>query len=168
MLLIFLSAHALSQTLHKNQLRLGATFSPALFKNYSIAYLHAEAEYFLENQISIRSDADLMIGSINNKKLLSNNRSICIGAAYNFLLTNQLNAFIALQPGINILKLNTLNANRQISPIASATGGLGFYPLKHLHVFLNLKFVQGIFANPKNPVFDYFECRANIGMGLQF
>lgn len=129
----------------KGTIKAMATLSPSKIfsKNLSPFYLHVNLEYYLENKISVSSDAYYFLGDMSKGKTIFNfHHSVFFGANYHFINGNN-DVYLGLHPGISITELKYYSQYVSINPLISITAGYNFYLNKFFHFFIQIRSVYG-------------------------
>lgn len=174
------------QFIHKHLVRVDASIVKGymLKENFQTVHLNGNAEYYTDNKISIRADANYMLGSIgltSDSIGLDKNSSVLLGASYHFHTNGHFDPYFIFQPGIaytssykqNNTSLITMNEipektryNGTLSPIATAGLGFNYYFQRFAHLFLETRYVYGQhLSNAPSPI-SLQELRITFGLGF--
>lgn len=171
------------QFIHKHLLRADASIVKGylLKENFQTVHVNGNLEYYADNKISIRGDANYMLGSSGltaDSIGLNNNISVLLGAAYHFHTKGHFDPYFIFQPGIAYttsykqFDLSTNDARSKIkykaamSPIATAGLGFNYYFQRFAHLFLETRYVYGQhLSNAPTPI-SLQELRITFGLGF--
>ncbi len=151
-------------------------------------YVNGNAEYYIDNKISVRGDANFLLGSSELSKNyigFKDNHSIGLGLVYHLKTKNHFDPYFIFQPSIayssSYLDVNkaphVMNAdgtyptnNIYYSPVLSplATCGLGFnyYFQRFAHLFMETRYIYGQhLSNAPSPL-SLEEIRITFGLGF--
>jgi len=149
-------------------LRMQATISPGFMVKPSISniYLHGDIEYYLEENISLRSDIYYFLNTVNNYKPFKFNQSLFTGVVYHFRSQAQFDPYLGVQPGIAFTqtKKYELLTNEIIN---SKTGGFNYYAAKYFHLFISARYIHGEHLSDLSPI-QLDEFRISFGLGWNF
>ncbi|MDF2437291.1 MAG: hypothetical protein K0Q95_1667 [Bacteroidota bacterium] len=180
-----LSAQESSQFIHKHLMRADASVvaGTMYMHNLSNVYLNGNLEYYLDNTISIRGDANYLLGSSGTTEdlmHLKDNISVMLGLAYHFKTNNHLDPYFIFQPGVAYVSsyssislapssdkdLNTRNYKGSLSPLSSFGFGANYYFQRFAHLFVEGRYVHGRhLSQAPSPIF-LNELRITFGLGF--
>jgi hypothetical protein len=187
--LIFFSSFLFAQQedqqfIHKHLLRADASIVKGymLKEDFQTVHLNGNLEYYTDNRISIRGDANYMLGSnglTSDSIGLLNNISVMLGASYHFHTKGHFDPYFILQPGFAYTSsYKDLNGgfvketsqkkyyNGAISPLATAGLGFNYYFQRFAHLFLETRYVYGQhLSNAPSPI-SLQEVRITFGLGF--
>lgn len=145
-------------------------------------HVNGNAEYYIDNKISVRGDATYLLGSSGLSKDsvgFRDNHSIGLGLVYHFKTKSHFDPYFIFQPSVaytSSYKQNYIddatnlrerkNFDGVLSPLA--TGGLGFnyYFQRFAHLFMETRYVYGNhLSNAPNPL-SLEELRITFGLGF--
>ncbi len=145
-------------------------------------HVNGNAEYYIDNKISVRGDATYLLGSSGLSKDsvgFRDNHSIGLGLVYHFKTKSHFDPYFIFQPSVaytSSYKQNYIddatnlrerkNFDGVLSPLA--TGGLGFnyYFQRFAHLFMETRYVYGNhLSNAPNPL-SLEEFRITFGLGF--
>jgi hypothetical protein len=150
------------------------TISPSksLSSKNSYFYLHGLLEGYLSKKISVSGDGYFYQGMINEARSDFNyNYSLFFGFARHFT-KNNLDFYIACQPGVMITKINPPfdffwdNTKTAVNPAFSTSLGINYYVGKYMHLFAQTRLVLAEHNTdyPKN----ISDLRFSAGLGFNF
>ena len=169
------------QFIHKGLLRAQATISPGiLLKGSSTISIHGGLEYYVADNVSIRSDGYYFLKDDQN--IFSLNQSIFSGASYHFKTKNHFDPYFSFAPGISITKRNSYSAfleclvapcpgqinfydNTAINPLLSSVVGFNFYFERWFHLFGEARYITGKYISNTAPPLSLNELRFSFGLG---
>lgn len=160
-----------SPIVQKGLLQIQPTVSPGylFLEDETTVYFRANMEYFINNRISLRTDAYVYFGSQSDTNLLSKNHSAFLGVSYHFTKKNT-DVFLGFQPGIAFSETNPLltgiNDDIRVSPLLSLSIGVNQYLNRFLHFFLNTQYVHGKHVPVYTEVVSLNEFRFTMGLGF--
>ncbi len=166
-----------SRFVHQGLIRTQATISLGMMRDDARnMYLHGDLEYFMHENVTVRSDAYFYLGATSDYEPLKLNHSLFVGAMYHFPTNNRFDPYVGVQPGIayaqRILPYtdvqgNTLYSNTTFNPLISGTVGANYYGSKWFHVFVNARMVRGKLLSDVAPK-HLDEFRISFGLGFNF
>lgn len=145
-------------------------------------HLNGNAEYYIDNKISVRGDATILLGSNGLSKDsigFKDNHSIGLGIVYHFKTKSHFDPYFIFQPSIaytSSYKLNYVddatnlkerkNFDGVLSPLGTAGLGFNFYFQRFAHLFLETRYVYGQhLSNAPSPL-SLQEMRVTFGLGF--
>jgi hypothetical protein len=159
------------QFIHKHLLRADASIVKGymLKEDFQSVLLNGNLEYYTDNKISIRGDANYMLGSIglsSDSIGLNNNISVLLGASYHFHTKGHFDPYFIFQPGIAYTSsykdfnggfVNEAEHKKQysgsLSPLATAGLGFNYYFQRFAHLFLETRYIYGQhLSNAPDPI----------------
>lgn len=176
-----------SQFIHKHLIRADASIVKGylLTEDFQTVHLNGNAEYYMDNKVSIRGDANYMLGSsgINADSIgLENNISVLLGASYHFHTNGHFDPYFILQPGIaytssykelmqppyNIVPSGPIRKNYGgvMSPIGTLGFGVNYYFQRFAHLFLETRYVYGQHVSQAPSPLSLQELRITFGLGF--
>lgn len=167
------------QFIHKGILRAQATISPGMLlkENVSTISIHGNLEYYVADNVSIRSDSYYSLQSENNP--FEFNHSLSTGVSYHFKTKNHFDPYLAFQPGLawsqrkNIIcgddptfvpcfdKTYKASAN----PLISSAIGFNFYFQRVFHLFAEARYLAGKHLSDDTTSLSLNELRFSFGLG---
>jgi hypothetical protein len=165
---------ALSQdtaVVRRGLLQIQPTVAPGyLFSAQTLTmYFRANTEYFVHQNVSLRTDAYIYFGSQEKTDLLKNNHSAFLGASYHLIRKNTAFCF-GFQPGIAFSETNSQLTGKskdlRVSTLISFTTGVNQYLNKFLHFFFNLQYVTGTHVPLYSEPVSLNEFRFTMGLGF--
>jgi hypothetical protein len=184
----FLSAQLENgQYIHRHLVRADASIVPGyIFKdNLKNIHLNGNLEYYLDHKISIRGDANYMLGSsglTEDSMHLQDNISIMLGSVLHFPTNSHFDPYFILQPGIaytssyydptggNVLQDEAdgkiYRYKGSLSPLASVGLGFNYYFQRFAHLFLETRYVYGQHLSSAPSPVSLEELRITFGLGF--
>lgn len=174
------------QFIHKHLVRADASIVPGYMINsfLSNVHLNGNIEYYMDNKVSIRGDANYMLGSsgLTDRSMgLKNNASVMLGAVFHFPTKNHFDPYAIIQPGFayssSYKQLNTATADfapgedrvyykGAISPLGSAGIGFNYYFQRFAHLFMETRYVHGQYLSDAPSPVSLNELRFTFGLGF--
>lgn len=145
-------------------------------------HVNGNAEYYIDNKISVRGDATYLLGSSGLSKDslgFRDNHSIGLGLVYHFKTKSHFDPYFIFQPSVaytSSYKQNYIddatnlrerkNFDGVLSPLA--TGGLGFnyYFQRFAHLFMETRYVYGRHLSSAPSPLSLEELRVTFGLGF--
>jgi hypothetical protein len=175
------------QFIHKHLVRADASIvSGYIFKdNLKNVHLNGNLEYYMDNKISIRGDANYLLGSngwTEDSMHLKDNISIMLGSAFHFHTNNHFDPYFILQPGIAYTSSyydafpgrssedpsakRIYNYRGSLSPLASMGFGFNYYFQRFAHLFFETRYVHGQHLSEAPSPVSLQELRVTFGLGF--
>ena len=165
------------QFIHKGLLRAQATISPGiLLKGSSTISVHGGLEYYVADNVSIRSDGYYFLKDDQN--IFSLNHSIFSGASYHFKTKNHFDPYFALEPGIAVTKKTQSmfdcvqgtfgcpsTGGTSTNPLISSAVGFNFYFQSWFHLFAEARYLSGKHLSNARTPRSLNELRFSFGLG---
>jgi len=190
--LLFLSSLLVAQLqngqyIHRHLVRADASIvSGYIVKdNLKNVHLNGNLEYYMDNTISIRGDANYLLGSngwTEDSMHLKDNISIMLGGAYHFHTNNHFDPYVILQPGIAYTSSyydafpgsytedpsvkRIYNYRGSLSPLASVGFGFNYYFQRFAHLFAETRYVHGQHLSEAPGPISLQELRITFGLGF--
>jgi hypothetical protein len=174
-----------SQFIRKHLVRADASIVPGyIFKdNLQNVHLNGNLEYYADNKISIRGDANYMMGSTGHTKdsmKLKDYFSVMLGTSFHIATNNHFDPYFILQPGIAYTSsYYDSKAGRSdesegykkyytgtVTPLASAGLGFNYYFQRFAHLFLETRYVYGNHLSEAPSPISLQELRVTFGLGF--
>ncbi len=175
-----------TQFIHKHLVRADASIVAGfLFKeNISNVHIDGNAEYYMDNKVSIRGSASYMIGSDGltaDSVGLKDFHSIMLGGAYHFTTKGYFDPYFILQPGLSYTSSfkeladpssSTGDSPQRklydgvVSPIATAGLGFNYYFQRFAHLFVETRYVYGRHLSEAPSPVSLQELRITFGLGF--
>ncbi|MES2591710.1 MAG: outer membrane beta-barrel protein [Bacteroidota bacterium] len=186
-ILLMLSASSIAQQkdgqyIHQNLIRADVSIVAGymLKENFNNVHVNGNLEYYLDNKVSIRGDANFLLGStgINSDSMgLKDNHSLMLGGAYHFQTKNHFDPYFIIQPGFaytSSYKAPNPNSDEGkntyykgvISPLATAGLGFNFYFQRFAHLFMETRYVYGNHLSEAPHPLSLQEMRFTFGLGF--
>lgn len=169
------------QYIHKHLVRADASIvSGYMFsENISNVHVNGNLEYYMDNKVSIRGDANYLLGSngLSNDSIgLKDNVSVMLGAVFHMKTKGYFDPYFILQPGIAYTSsfrqnssgdpLNKKNYPGVITPLASAGLGFNYYFQRFAHLFLETRYIYGQHVSNAPSPLSIQEMRITFGLGF--
>lgn len=172
----------INPTAKKGLLRVQGTIS--FGKMFSLdannIYLHGDLEYFVENGFSVKSDIFYFLNSFNGNQPFRMNHSLFSGVMFHSKTTRNLVPYFGIQAGINFAEASDMCMGqpcvqivppepiaKAVNPLFSATAGMNYYSGKFFHLFIQTRYVAGVFSDNYNRA-NLGEIRLSFGLGFHF
>jgi hypothetical protein len=174
-----------SQYIHKHLVRADASIVPGYILNDNLqnVHLNGNLEYYADNKISVRGDANYMMGSTGYTKdsmKLKDYFSVMLGTSFHIATNNHFDPYFILQPGIAYTSsyYDSKAGSRDeiegvkkyyagaISPLASAGLGFNYYFQRFAHLFLETRYVYGTHLSEAPSPISLQELRVTFGLGF--
>jgi hypothetical protein len=148
------------------------TLSPttSLANKYDYFFLNGDIETYLNTKVSIIGEGFYFLNQLGNydSPNFDYNHSAFFGVNWHFTKKNN-DLFVGLQPGISITQLNTsntmsINTQKGINPLISASLGYNYYLHKNFHFFVQTKIVLG--QHFYDEIVNLNEFRLSAGLGF--
>jgi hypothetical protein len=128
--------------------------------------LHGVADLQVSKQLSLRGGAYLHAGEQGGSSGLAHNHTIVAGIAYHLLPEGAFDPYLALEPGIAVVR--TVDAHRdRIAPLFTAAVGARQYVGRTFHLLGEVRSISGRHLARTGPV-SLAELRFSVGLGLNF
>ncbi len=172
------------QYIHKHLVRVDASIvSGQQFNSIKNVYINGNAEYYLDNTISIRGDANYLMGSTGltaDSMGLKDNHSLMLGAVFHIQTKNHLDPYFILQPGIaytssyeqkyvageNETGTEKTYYSGVVSPLGSAGLGFNYYFQRFAHLFVETRYIYGQHLSTAPNPLSLQEFRITFGLGF--
>jgi hypothetical protein len=169
------------QYIQKHLVRADASIVSGYMFNDNIknVHLNGNLEYYLDNKVSIRGDANYMLGSsgISNDSIgLKDNVSVMLGAAFHIHTNGHFDPYFILQPGIAYASSYRQNYSGEftgknfypgvMSPIGSAGLGFNYYFQRFAHFFMETRYMYGQHVSNAPSPLSLQELRITFGLGF--
>jgi hypothetical protein len=169
------------QYIHKHLVRSDASIVSGYMFNENIknVYLNGNLEYYMDNKVSIRGDANYLLGSnglSNDSAGLKDNSSVMLGAVFHMNSKGYFDSYFILQPGIAYTSSYLQNnsgeqMNRKyypgvLSPLGSAGVGFNYYFQRFAHLFLETRYIYGQHVSRAPGPLSLQELRITFGLGF--
>jgi hypothetical protein len=174
------------QYIHKHLVRADASIAAGyMFKdNISNVHINGNLEYYMDNKISIRGDANWMAGSNGltaDSMGLKDYYSVMLGIVYHFHTNGHLDPYFILQPGFAYTSSfhqapavgiytqdNSPKTYYQgvISPLTTAGFGINYYFQRFAHLFIEARYVYGNHLSEAPTPMSLQELRITFGLGF--
>jgi hypothetical protein len=170
------------QYIHKHLVRAdGSIVAGYMFKdNLSNVHVNGNAEYYMDNKVSIRGDANYMLGSTGltaDSMGLKDYVSVMLGPVFHIHTNGHLDPYFILQPGIAYTSSFDKNYAdpridravpdmRAISPLGSAGLGFNYYFQRFAHLFVETRYVYGRHLSGAPHPVSLQELRITFGLGF--
>lgn len=174
------------QFIHKHLVRAdGSIVAGYMFKdNLSNVHLNGNLEYYFDNKVSLRGDANYMMGSSGLTKDsmgLHDNHSIMLGPVFHFHTNGHFDPYFIVQPGLAYTssfhqsqRYGTVNEEGAIktkyegvlSPLGSAGFGFNYYFQHFAHLFMETRYVYGRHLSQAPSPISLQELRITFGLGF--
>jgi hypothetical protein len=176
-----------SQYIHQHLVRADASIVRGYMFRSDLknVHLNGNLEYYLDNKISVRGDANYMLGSIGNTEefmFLKDDISVMLGCTYHFKTENHFDPYVIFQPGVaytsSYIDLSTSafeqgisvdgvrRYNGSLSPLASVGVGANYYFQRFAHLFLETRYVHGQHLSEAPSPISLDELRITFGLGF--
>ncbi|MFZ5552579.1 MAG: hypothetical protein ACOZCO_05655 [Bacteroidota bacterium] len=167
-------------TAEKGLLRFQGTI--AYGRMFSLAanniYLHGDMEYFPDNGFSVKSDIYFFLNSFSGDQPFKQHHSLFSGVMFHSKTESKFVPFAGIQAGINVAEASSMCLGQPciqttppeplevtLSPLVSATAGLNYFSPRFFHLFMQARYVGGVFADNYNRV-KLGEFRLSFGLGF--
>jgi len=141
-------------------------------------YLHGDLEYFVENRFSVKSDIYYFLNSYGDRNPFKINHSLFSGVMFHSKTSGNFVPYFGIQPGINFAEATDIcmgdpciqvapvePVEQTLSPLVSVTAGLNYFSNKFFHLFIQTRYVGGVFADNYNRA-SLSEFRVSFGLGF--
>lgn len=173
-----------TQYIHKHLVRSDASIvSGYMFKSdLKNVHLNGNLEYYMDNRVSIRGDANYLLGSTGisaDSMSLQDDISVMLGPVFHIHTNNHLDPYFILQPGVaytssysgkkilnNDSPLNDKKFYCALSPLASAGIGFNYYFQRFAHLFMETRYVYGQHLSAAPAPLSLQEVRITFGLGF--
>lgn len=174
-----------TQYIHKHLLRTDASVVAGyLFKEgINNVHINGNAEYYLDNKVSIRGSASYLLGCnglTKDSMGLKDFHSIYLGGAYHFPTKGHFDPYFILQPGLAYTSSYKsgppalMDGQKQIrkyypgvlTPIATAGVGFNYYFQRFAHLFVETRYVYGQHLSQAPSPISLQELRVTFGLGF--
>lgn len=174
------------QFIHKYLVRADGSIEPGvMFKSgMNNVYINGNLEYYLDNVVSFRGDANYLMGStgISDDSIgLKDNHSILIGPVFHFHTNGHFDPYLVIQPGLAYTSSyrqyytggkvdddhkQKENYNAVLSPIGTIGLGFNYYFQRFAHLFLETRYVHGNHLSDAPSPLSLDELRITFGLGF--
>ncbi len=140
-------------------------------------YISGDLEYYINGNISIRSESYLFLNSLNNPDSpLLQNHQLFSGASYHFRPDKLLDLYVGFQPGIaysqtSLPQLEPTDPSMSeatLNPLISGMVGVNYFATKLFHLFINTRYVSGKHLSNAPTPLSLNEFRITFGLGINF
>lgn len=177
-------AQTKEQYIYKHLIRADASIVSGYMPVNGIRNVHVNgnAEYYIDNKVSVRGDATILLGSSGLSKDsvgFKDNHSIGLGLVYHFKTKNHFDPYFIFQPSIaytSSYKTNYVsdsihiptrkNFDGVLSPLATAGLGFNYYFQRFAHLFLETRYVYGNHLSNAPTPLSLQEWRITFGLGF--
>lgn len=139
--------------------------------NTVTAYYRANAEYYVQDNISVRTDAHYFVATGKKPaEPIRMNHGVTLGA-FVHKMRGQLDFYFGFQPGVAITKTDVdsiSNNGIRFSPIITFTPGANYYLNRFLHFHLSIQYVHGKHVPEYGNVLALDELRLSTGLAINF
>lgn len=156
--------------------RAQATLAPGflLGEGGGVLNVVGDAEYFLDNNASVRFDGSYYLLSFVSEPVFEMNHGVYVGMCFRPTLRG-FAPFVGLQPGLHLTKLPDTGPSEvqpvQLSPVISGITGFNWYLINFLHVSMGMRLLHGVtfkaFEANGHPPISLTEMRGWLGLGFQ-
>jgi len=171
------------QFIRKHLIRADASIVSGYMYRSAIKNVHVNGnlEYYVDNTLSIRGDANYLLGSngISDSMGFIHNHSIMLGPVFHFKTKGHFDPYFILQPGIAYTQSykqrftedldnadGRTNYTAVLSPLGTAGLGFNYYFQRFAHLFLETRYVYGQhLAQAPHPL-SLEEVRITFGLGF--
>jgi hypothetical protein len=173
-----------TQFIHKHLVRADASIVAGyLFKeNINNVHVDGNAEYYVDNKVSIRGSATYMLGSSGLTKDsigLKDFHTIMLGGAYHFHTNGHFDPYFIFQPGLAYTssykakyignpddRTKVATYGGALTPLATAGLGFNYYFQRFAHLFLETRYVYGRHLSEAPSPVSLQELRVTFGLGF--
>jgi hypothetical protein len=149
-----------------------ATISPGYMFSQKEATIsvHGFAELFVQTNISIKADGYWFLSGKNEGSTVFQNTGGFFGGAYHFTKEGKLDPWIALQPGVSYVAMNSglLTSENTIAPLLSTAIGVTFQMNRWFNLYAQGRYIAGNakVGDPYNS--SLHEFRVSFGLGFSY
>jgi hypothetical protein len=169
------------QYIHKHLIRSDASVISGYMFNENInnVHLNGNLEYYMDNKVSIRGDANYLLGSnglSDDSVGLKDNASVMLGAVFHIKTKNHFDPYFIVQPGIAYTSSFRQNNSGEtinkkyypgaLTPLASAGLGFNYYFQRFAHLFLETRYMYGEHVSHAPSPLSLQELRITFGLGF--
>jgi hypothetical protein len=167
------------QYIHKHLVRADASIvSGYIFlNNIKNVHVNGNLEYYMDNKVSIRGDANYMLGStgLSEDSIgFKDNANVMLGAVFHIHTNGHFDPYFILQPGIaytSSYRQNYLESSKTyypgvISPLGSAGFGFNYYFQRFAHLFMETRYMYGQHVSQAPSPLSLQELRITFGLGF--
>jgi len=146
-------------------------------------HLNGNLEYYMDNRVSVRGDANYMLGSsglTTDSIGLKDNISVMLGSVFHLPSKGHFDPYFILQPGIAYTSsfrekytigtesnsVKTTYYAGTVSPLASAGLGFNYYFQRFAHLFVETRYVYGRHLSEAPAPVLLQELRITFGLGF--
>lgn len=159
--------------IHQGLIRSQGTIAVGRMPQFQSAELYTSGnlEYYVSNQLSVRSDSYYHFTSMSGDNPYRFNHSVFSGASYHFSTQNKIDPYIGFQPGISVSQISNrlLREGEQskvvYSPLVSGVAGIYIYAEKYFHFFADARYLSGQHLS-ETGAFTLNEWRFMFGLGF--
>ncbi len=144
------------------------TYSPSRMLNHDQRNFYANgfAEYFLDQNFSLRGDTYIFLNSQNKDAILKDGLRSYFGAAYHLTKGNW-DGNVGLQTGISFMNTQITTTRAQIQPSAALRIGTTYYVWKYFHFFANMTYTKSKLLVHQRGSLKTDELIFSAGLGFQ-
>lgn len=164
---------------YRGLIRASSSFSTGVMPKSDLknVYITGDLEYYLNNRVSVRSEAFLFLNSLDNPgSPLLQNHQLFSGASYHFRPDKPLDVYIGFQPGIAYSQVSLVQleptdpaeSTATLNPLVSGIVGVNYFATKFFHLFVNGRYVSGKHLSNAPEPMSLNEFRLQFGLGLNF
>jgi hypothetical protein len=171
------------QFIRSGLIRSTLAIEPGFFIHHNMTntYLTGKLEGYLDNKVSMRGEANYMVGSKGLSKDsigLANNHSLSLGFVFHKHTNGHFDPYIAVMPGwaytSSYKKFYNFLENREekityagsISPLAMVGVGFNYYFQRFAHLFFETRYIYGRHLSEAPNPLSLQELRVTFGLGF--
>lgn len=145
--------------------------------NLKNVYLTGDLEYYINGNVSLRSESFLFLNSLDNPTSpLLQNHQLFTGASYHFRPDKPLDFYMGFQPGIAYSQVSMTQleptdpamSDATLNPLISGMAGVNYFATKFFHLFINTRYVSGKHLSNAPTPLSLNEFRISFGLGINF
>lgn len=164
---------------YRGVVRMSGSFSTGTMPkaNLKNVYLTGDLEYYINSNISVRSESFLFLNSLDNPTSpLLQNHQLFSGASYHFRPDKPLDLYVGFQPGIaysqtaltQLEPTDPSMSEATLNPLISGMAGVNYFATKFFHLYINTRYVSGKHLSNAPEPLSLNEFRITFGLGLNF
>lgn len=150
-----------------------ASIGPGFMVDHPLTniYVTGDANYFLEDRISLQGSAAWYVGAQQDSTFLKENSRVSFGPVYHFT-KGGLDVGLGFLPGVSLTQLEPTGQDLPATPLkllpnVSLSGSVTYYVWKYMHFFANVRYVHAQYTSAAITPLPLDELVVTAGLGWQ-
>ncbi|MFZ1686960.1 MAG: hypothetical protein WAU70_06050 [Flavobacteriales bacterium] len=151
-----------------------ASIGPGFMVDHPLTniYITGDADFFLEDHISLHGSASWFVGAQQDSTFLKENSRLSFGPVYHWM-KGGLDLGLGFMPGVSLTQLEPAGEDGPAAPLKllpniSLSGSATYYVWKYMHFFANVRYVHAQYAAAPMEPLSLDEFVVTAGLGWQF